>query len=145
MITADKAKLAAKVGAVAALLVVPLVQMYEGTVLHGYRDPIGIVTACTGHTGADAQMRAYTPAECEALLYRDLLDHAEALDCIKVPLAPHQRAAFLSFSFNVGTGAFCASTLVAPRPAGRASLKVEECVDDDHAVWLHPGLLAGLR
>lgn len=107
-----KAKLAAKLSAAVVALAVPVILVSEGTVLHGYRDPIGIVTACTGHTGPDAQMRAYTKAECEELLYSDLAKHADALGCIRRPMKPHEQAAFLSFAFNVGNHAFCLSTLV---------------------------------
>ena len=45
-----KEKLMAAIGGAAVALAVPLVQKYEGTVLRSYRDPVGIVTACTGHT-----------------------------------------------------------------------------------------------
>jgi lysozyme len=110
-------KLTAKIGAGALALVVPLVVTYEGLVLRGYRDPVNIVTACVGHT-ATAQMRPYTREECEALLYRDLAQHADALDCVKVPLSDAQKAALLSFAFNVGAANFCKSTLVRKANAG---------------------------
>lgn len=112
-------ELAAKIGAGAVALALPVVLLYEGTVLRSYRDPANIVTACTGHTGPDVKMgQRYTRAQCEELLYRDLSSHADALNCIRVPLTDHQRAAFVSFAFNVGTGAFCKSTLVRKANAG---------------------------
>lgn len=110
-------KLAAKIGAGAVALAVPVVIYFEGEVLHGYRDPVGIVTACVGHTET-AKMRKYTKAECEELLYRDLLKHADALDCINHPMTDAQKAAFLSFAFNVGKSKFCSSTLVRKANAG---------------------------
>lgn len=100
-----KRRLGLKIGAGAVALVLPCVMFFEGTVLKGYRDPIGIVTACTGNT-SDAQLgRNYTPAECEELLAKDLLEHDKIVDrCVRVPLQPHERAAYLSFAFNVGPG-----------------------------------------
>lgn len=112
-------RLAAKIGAGAVALVLPVVMLYEGTVLRSYVDPVGIVTACTGHTGPELRMgQRYTKEQCETMLYGDLLKHTAALDCIKAPLADNQKAAFLSFAFNVGNGAFCKSTLVRKANAG---------------------------
>ena len=115
----SRAKLAAKIGAGATALAVPLVMLYEGTRLQSYRDPVGIVTACVGHTGPELRMgQSYTKEQCETMLYGDLLKHADALNCIKTPLAENQKAAFLSFAFNVGNGAFCKSTLARKANAG---------------------------
>ncbi|KGH25440.1 lysozyme [Comamonas testosteroni] len=114
-----KAKFIAIVGAGAAALAVPLVQHYEGTVLSTYRDPVGIITACTGHTGPELKMgQTYTRQQCEEMLYKDLAQHADALSCVRAPLTDGQRAAFLSFAFNVGDDAFCRSTLVRKANAG---------------------------
>ncbi|EHN64295.1 lysozyme [Comamonas testosteroni] len=114
-----KSKFIAIVGAGAAALAVPLVQHYEGTVFSTYRDPVGIVTACTGHTGPELKMgQTYTREQCEEMLYKDLAKHANALSCVRTPLTDGQRAAFLSFAFNVGDDAFCRSTLVRKANAG---------------------------
>lgn len=114
-----KAKFIAIVGAGAAALAVPLVQHYEGTVFSTYRDPVGIITACTGHTGPELKMgQTYTRQQCEEMLYKDLAKHADALSCVRTPLTDGQRAAFLSFAFNVGDDAFCRSTLVRKANAG---------------------------
>lgn len=115
----SKARLVAKVGAAAAAAAVSIVAYYEGTVLESYKDPIGIITACTGHTGPELAMgQTYTKQQCEDMLYADLDKHAKALDCIKSPMTDGQKAAFLSFAFNVGNGAFCGSTLVRKANAG---------------------------
>lgn len=115
----DKAKLALKIGAGAVALCVPLVVLFEGTVLRVYRDPIGILTSCTGHTGPELRMgMAFTKQQCDEQLLADLLKHADALDCVKKPMTDGQKAAFLSFAFNVGTGAFCGSTLARKANAG---------------------------
>ena len=112
-------RLAAKIGAGAVALVLPVVMLYEGTVLRTYKDPVSILTACTGHTGPELRMgQTFTKEQCETMLYGDLLKHADALNCIKIPLADNQKAAFLSFAFNVGNGAFCKSTLARKANAG---------------------------
>ena len=114
-----KEKLIAIIGGSAVALAVPLVQKYEGTVLRSYHDPVGIVTACTGHTGPELKIgQTYTRQQCEEMLYKDLAKHADALACVSQPLTDGQRAAFVSFAFNVGEGAFCGSTLVRKANAG---------------------------
>lgn len=114
-----KEKLIATIGGAAVVLVVPLVEKFEGTVLRSYRDPVGIITACTGHTGPELKMgQTYSRQQCEEMLYKDLAKHAEALNCVRAPLTDGQRAAFLSFAFNVGDDAFCRSTLVRKANAG---------------------------
>lgn len=115
----SKGKLAAKIGGVAAAAVLAIVPFFEGTVLHTYKDPIGIVTSCTGHVDSTLKLgTSYTPEQCDAQLQADLLKHADDLDCIKAPLGPYQTAALLSFTFNVGKGSFCGSTLVKKFNAG---------------------------
>ena len=114
-----KEKLIATIGGAAMVLAVPLVQKYEGTVLRSYRDPINVLTSCTGHTGPELRDgQIFTRQQCEEMLYKDLAKHADALDCIRQPLTDGQRAAFVSFAFNVGEGAFCGSTLVRKANAG---------------------------
>lgn len=108
----DRQKLAAKIGAGALALAAPLVVYYEGTIPRTYRDPIGILTSCTGHTGPELRMgQTWSKEQCDQQLYSDLLKHADALDCIKTPMTDGQKAALLSFAFNVGGEALCKSTL----------------------------------
>ena len=115
----ERNKLALKIGAGAVALCVPLVMYFEGTIQRVYRDPIGILTSCTGHTGPELRMgQVFTKEQCEQQLLADLLKHADALDCVKKPMTDGQKAAFLSFAFNVGTGAFCGSTLARKANAG---------------------------
>lgn len=111
--------LAIKIGAGAVALCIPLVLYFEGMLLRSYRDPIGIITSCVGHTGPELRMgQTYTRAQCEGQLMADLLEHAEALECIKAPMTDGQKAAFLSFAFNVGETSFCKSTLARKANAG---------------------------
>lgn len=111
--TPSKATNRAAIIAACCAIASPLVLASEGLVKVGYKDPIGIVTSCAGHTGAGAVLgRSYTDDECQAQLSSDLISHAWAIDsCIKVDVPVESRAAFLSFAFNVGSRAFCTSTL----------------------------------
>lgn len=105
MAKVGKKTLTATVGAGAAALLLSYVPMFEGVILRGYKDPIGIVTACAGHTRTAVLGRAYTREQCDQLLAEDLLEFAGVVDrCITVPLEPHQKAALISFSYNVGPG-----------------------------------------
>lgn len=115
----SRAKLAAKIGAGAVALAIPLIVHFEGYVPWVHRDPIGRLAACYGHD--DQTMtpgKRFTAAECQAMLDQDLLKHAQALDCIKHPLTDGQKAAFVSFAFNVGNKALCDSTLARKANAG---------------------------
>lgn len=114
-----KARLIAKVGALAAAAAVAFVASKEGTILQTYRDPIGIITACTGHVDPSLRLgTTYTREQCRDMLYSDLAKHADDLDCVKAPLTDNQKVALLSFTFNVGRQSFCGSTLVRKANAG---------------------------
>ena len=93
-------------GAAALALVIGLVVAHEGYVPGVYRDPIGILTACYGHTGPELRMgQRYTQAECQAYLAADLAEaQATVRRCITAPMLPHQEAALISFAYNVGPG-----------------------------------------
>jgi lysozyme len=116
---------AARVAAVLAAcgLVAAPVAVHEGWIKVGYRDPVGIPTACAGHTGPEVKVgRVYTDAECADLLAADLLRHGMEIDrCMKVDPPPEVRAAFTSFAFNVGSAKFCGSTMAAKLNAGDAA------------------------
>ena len=104
-----------KVGGIAAILALAagLVMHWEGYSPTAYADPVLINTICWGHT--DASIRPgdkATKAECERLLTGDLAEaYASVRNCITVPLKPNEAAALVSFTFNVGGGTLCRSTL----------------------------------
>lgn len=114
-----KQKLITQIGAGAAAIAAAVVMQHEGLRLVTYRDPVGVLTACYGHTGPDVRPgQRYTRAQCKQLLEADLARHAQALACIRQPLTDGQKAAFVSFAYNVGAEKFCGSTLVAKANAG---------------------------
>ena len=111
--TGQKATGVTAVIGAAVLLATPLVARWEGTINVGYRDPINIATACTGHTGWEVIVgKRYSKAECDAFLDADLnIAARDVRKCITVDLTPKTYAALISFTFNVGGGALCKSTL----------------------------------
>lgn len=110
---------AALIGVAVMGLATPVVYKYEGEIRRGYYDPIGIVTACVGHVKTARIGKTYTAEECRALLVKDLEEHnAGLIQCVKVPMSDHVHASLLSFTFNVGIGAVCGSTLMRKLNAG---------------------------
>lgn len=106
-------KLGAAAVAAAILLATPVILHLEGTRQVGYLDVVRVATSCTGHTGADAVVgRRYSKAECDSQLGHDLARTADGIaGCITVAVPPPSLAAFDSFAFNVGVGAFCHSSV----------------------------------
>jgi lysozyme len=125
------------------LLVAGFVAHHEGYIPRTYADPIGIPTACYGHTGTDVTPgREFSRAECEALLEGDLAEaYADVTRCIRAPMRDHQAAALTSFAFNVGGGALCKSTLARLANQGRWA---EACAQLDRWVYAGKRKLPGL-
>lgn len=94
----------------ASLLVMLLAALFvrpqEGRSLTAYRDIVGVLTVCDGHTG-NVQQRTYTDAECDRLLESDLGSAwATVRDCYDTSaMKEYQAAALVSLAFRVGPGA----------------------------------------
>jgi lysozyme len=101
-----RSKLVGMVGAPVAAILLTYVPQFEGVILRGYKDPIGIVTACAGHTKTAVLGKPYTRAECERLLADDLIEHVEGvLQCTpNLKGAPGPLAAAGSFGVKFGVG-----------------------------------------
>lgn len=114
----------AGIGLGALLLSLPIVAYFEGYIPKTYVDPVGIPTVCFGETDKSITMQArvveFTKDQCYVLLGASLHKHAAAVaPCIKVPIADHEAAAILSWSYNVGPVAACKSTLISKLNSGR--------------------------
>lgn len=99
-------------------MAVSIVGYFEGRELMGYVDPVGIPTICYGHTATAKLGDTKSPEECERLLREDLGVALSAVDKALPELPPSTRAAFGSFTYNVGVGAFNGSTLLRKAKAG---------------------------
>ena len=112
-----------KVAALAVVLIAaPFVVDREGLVTGSYADPVGIPTVCAGETDKEVVgfKSLFTRDECIAVMGASLYAHAVELDkCVKRPIARHEAAAILSWSYNVGVGNACGSTLMRKLNAGQ--------------------------
>lgn len=92
---------------------------FEGLRTAAYLDPVGIPTACFGETKNIRMGMRFSKPECEVMLVDSLIAHDDGMmRCTKVPLKDKTHAALLSFTYNVGVGAYCGSTLVRKLNAG---------------------------
>lgn len=127
MSTANTIKAGAALAAMfsALALAAPGLVEDEGWVTVTYNDPAhgaALPTACAGVTGAKYGVQAgrrYSPAECEAMTAKAMLDHAIAIqNCLPPALPSKTHAAFIRFTYNVGPGAACKSTMFKKARAG---------------------------
>jgi lysozyme len=124
-----------------------LVAEFEGYRSEAYRCPAGVWTIGYGTTrwgdGRPVQPGdTITEDAARRLLKRDLADAAQAVDdLVKVELTEHQRAALISFVYNIGRGAFARSTLLARLSAGHMTSAADEFMR-----WIRAGgvVLPGL-
>lgn len=108
---------------VAGSLAIGLIGGFEGLRTKAYRDNLayGIPTVCFGETRGVKMGDSYTVEECRAMLGDGLVEFEAGMrKCLKSPDAIPDNAyvAFLSLAYNIGTGAFCKSTLVRKLNAG---------------------------
>nr|WP_170066828.1 lysozyme [Vibrio gangliei] len=104
----------AAISAAALSIATSMVIELEGVEHEPYYDVAGVLTVCYGHTGSDIiKDKVYSESECQALLDDDLFRIASEIDPhITTNISVTQRAAFYSFAYNVGSGAFNRSTLL---------------------------------
>lgn len=100
-------------------MAVTLIAGFEGKSNTAYLDLVKVPTICYGHTRDVKLGDIKSDTECEAML----LDEVRAFDTavmkrVKTPLEDHQRAAFVSFAYNIGEGAFSHSTALKRLNAG---------------------------
>lgn len=99
---------------------VDFIKAREGLRLKSYQDSGGVWTIGYGHTGTGAEPgREITADEADSLFDADLEIFRAAVDkSVTVPLSENQRAALVSFCFNVGAPRFETSTLLKKLNAG---------------------------
>ena len=100
--------------AMVAAMVLPIIQQFEGTVYKPYKDINGIPTVCSGHTSPTViPNKVYSAAECLNLTQRDI----DSVEAGVLKFSPNLRnhemqlVAAVSFSYNVGVGAYDRSSV----------------------------------
>ncbi|HIC7208531.1 lysozyme [Burkholderia stabilis] len=150
MANVPKKTLAGVVGAAAAALLFSMVPKFEGLELVARPDPIGIITACNGDTKDVRAGQRFTPDECRARLEQRLIQHAEpVLKCTPgLKGRTNQLAAAVSFAYNIGAGAYCASSTARRFNAGdwRGACRAMNESDSGGPQWVTAGgrVLPGL-
>lgn len=108
----SKARIAAGAIAVSAASLVAIAT-YEGYRGNAYQDSVGVPTIGFGETAGVKMGDKTTPERALVQLLASTEKHADAIRaCITVPLYQHEFDAYVSLAYNIGTGAFCRSTLV---------------------------------
>ncbi|MBU2113703.1 MAG: lysozyme [Gammaproteobacteria bacterium] len=121
------------------------IAVHEGYVPGVYVDPVGVLTACFGHTSQRLTLgMKMSEHDCLLLLADDLTRHNEQLlQAVQVPMSEQEHAAYLSFHYNVGAGTFRSSTLLRHLNAGE---RIEACKQLSRWVYAKgiklPGLVA---
>ncbi|NYH13415.1 lysozyme [Paraburkholderia bryophila] len=128
------------VGAATAALLFSVVPRFEGVVLRGYLDPIGIPTKCMGDTHNVVLDKPYSDAECRESLETQLVAHAEpVLKCTPgLKGRTYQLAAAVSWAYNIGANAYCSSTTARRFNAGdyRGACKAMNESDSGKPQWV---------
>lgn len=110
---------AGALAAAALISAISFVGGWEGLELKAYRDIVGVWTICYGETNGVKQGDEATKAECDQQLAQQLQSYNAQLNrCLTYPLPDKVRVAFVSWTYNVGVGAACGSTLVRKANAG---------------------------
>lgn len=92
---------------------------WEGLRTTAYRDIVGVWTVCYGETKGVRPGDSHSPAECDAMLAREIVRYEAELDrCLTADVPIGMKIALVSWAYNVGTGAACKSTLVRKANAG---------------------------
>ena len=72
-----------------------------------------VATICYGHTKGVYKGMIASDAECDQTLLKDVRTHLQGMaKCTTAPVTQNQLDAMLSFTFNVGVGAYCNSRLL---------------------------------
>lgn len=115
----NKKTLAGVIGAGAAAILLGVAgqtgftERFEGMVLRGYLDPIGVPTKCAGDTYGVEVGKRYSIEECRESLEQGLIKHAEpVLKCapnLRTQGYPFALAAAVDHNYHFGT--FCGTSI----------------------------------
>jgi len=103
-----------KKGAAITGVAVALIGGFEGLRLNSYPDVVHVWTACYGETKGIRPGMRFTKPECDAMFANRLAEFETGMRaCLNAPDSIQDKpyVAFLSLSYNIGTGAFCKSSV----------------------------------
>lgn len=108
-----------KQGMAAAALAISVVGGFEGLRLNAYRDVVGVATVCYGETRGVKMGDRHSKAECDAMLLKGLAEfEAGVLACTPITMPDARLVATVSLAYNIGTGAYCRSSVARLLNAG---------------------------
>ena len=105
----------------AGAMAIGLVGSFEGLRTKAYLDVVQVPTVCFGETRGVKLGDQYTPAQCKAMLADRLVEFETNMRaCLKAPDSVPDKpyVAFLSLSYNIGSRAFCGSSVAKRANAG---------------------------
>lgn len=101
------------------MLATGFIAHWEGRELRAYYDIVNVLTICDGDTQNVSPGQVETDAGCDRRLATHLRTYEAGLDrCLTAEVPGPAKVAFLSWTYNVGVGAACGSTLVRKANAG---------------------------
>ena len=126
------------VGALCATLVMG----FEGMRHTVYRDVVGVPTYCAGETRKPNWNHTYSTQECMTILEGRLAEFQAGVDeCVHVPVPDTREAALVSLAYNIGTGAFCRSSVARDLNEGDVRQACDDFLKFDRAGGVvFPGL-----
>lgn len=131
-------------GSAIAAAAIAVVSTFEGLRTKAYLDPVSIPTVCFGETRGVKMGDSYTVAQCKEMLGDSLKEFETGMRaCMKQPdqVPAGAYVASLSITYNIGTGAFCKSTLLRKLNAGDVRGACDEFRKWDKAAGIRlPGL-----
>lgn len=90
-----------------------LIAQFEGLRLKAYKDVVGIPTIGYGHIKGVKMGDVITKEQALDMLHEEVNEYSDAVDkYVKVPLTQQQFDVLVSFTYNMGIGAFKDSTLL---------------------------------
>ena len=94
----------------ASAIAIAIAMPAEGLRQYAYKDPVGILTVCYGHTGDVATGKQYSLEDCRSLLDDDMREAIDIVDKCQPGLPDNVLAAFGDAVFNAGPKIACDKT-----------------------------------
>ena len=128
----SKRQAAASLAASAAI--VAAIATNEGFRSKAYQDVVGVWTIGYGETKGVKPGDTTTKERALVQLNASVDVHTRGMvNCIKVPISQNEFDAYASFTYNVGVGNFCRSTLVKKLNTGNYEGACKELLNWDYA------------